>query len=201
MGIRCCRSLSRASRCSGGAGSCAAAGARSPACLAHPLARALADALAEGPCRPHICAHAMVSWLKLDPCWPLRRASAYFRPMARPPLGCLGGPRTPTPPRHRPRPCCALMAGPRAAPVLHCRERLSQLPDADNITIAYPDEGAWKRFHYQFGDYPEVRRRAPPPRPLAAPRPLLPQLRARARSRLGAPCPDRRAPAGRPSSL
>jgi len=37
-----------------------------------------------------------------------------------------------------------------------CRERLKQLPDASNITIAYPDEGAWKRFHYQFGDYPEV---------------------------------------------
>lgn len=37
------------------------------------------------------------------------------------------------------------------------RERLKQLPDADNITIAYPDEGAWKRFKYQFGDYPEVR--------------------------------------------
>jgi len=36
------------------------------------------------------------------------------------------------------------------------RERLKQLPDADNITIAYPDEGAWKRFKYQFGDYPEV---------------------------------------------
>lgn len=37
------------------------------------------------------------------------------------------------------------------------RERLRQLPDSNNITIAYPDEGAWKRFHYQFGDYPEVR--------------------------------------------
>lgn len=36
------------------------------------------------------------------------------------------------------------------------RERLRSLPDAENITIAYPDEGAWKRFHYQFGDYPEV---------------------------------------------
>ena len=36
------------------------------------------------------------------------------------------------------------------------RERLQSLPDAHNITIAYPDEGAWKRFHYQFGDYPEV---------------------------------------------
>eukprot|EP00195_Chlamydomonas_chlamydogama_P015597 CAMPEP_0202902958 /NCGR_PEP_ID=MMETSP1392-20130828/19650_1 /ASSEMBLY_ACC=CAM_ASM_000868 /TAXON_ID=225041 /ORGANISM="Chlamydomonas chlamydogama, Strain SAG 11-48b" /LENGTH=355 /DNA_ID=CAMNT_0049589863 /DNA_START=336 /DNA_END=1403 /DNA_ORIENTATION=+ len=37
-------------------------------------------------------------------------------------------------------------------------ERLRQLPDRDNITIAYPDEGAWKRFHYQFKaeGYPEV---------------------------------------------
>ncbi len=41
--------------------------------------------------------------------------------------------------------------------LMRCRKRLSQLPDAENITIAYPDEGAWKRFHYQFGDYPEVR--------------------------------------------
>ncbi|GFR52528.1 hypothetical protein Agub_g15101 [Astrephomene gubernaculifera] len=29
-------------------------------------------------------------------------------------------------------------------------ERLRQLPDRDLVTIAYPDEGAWKRFHYQF---------------------------------------------------
>ena len=42
------------------------------------------------------------------------------------------------------------------------RERLQSLPDADNITIAYPDEGAWKRFHYQFGDYPEVRLKRSP---------------------------------------
>ncbi|PNW78505.1 hypothetical protein CHLRE_09g394550v5 [Chlamydomonas reinhardtii] len=37
-------------------------------------------------------------------------------------------------------------------------ERLRQLPDRDSITIAYPDEGAWKRFHYQFKSegYPEV---------------------------------------------
>lgn len=37
-------------------------------------------------------------------------------------------------------------------------DRLRALPDHDNITIAYPDEGAWKRFHYQFKDegYPEV---------------------------------------------
>lgn len=37
------------------------------------------------------------------------------------------------------------------------RERLNTLPDRDLITIAYPDEGSWKRFHYQFGDYQEVR--------------------------------------------
>ena len=36
------------------------------------------------------------------------------------------------------------------------KERLNALPDAENITIAYPDEGAWKRFHSQFGEYPEV---------------------------------------------
>lgn len=37
-------------------------------------------------------------------------------------------------------------------------DRLRTLPDHSNITIAYPDEGAWKRFHYQFKDegYPEV---------------------------------------------
>ncbi|GLC36175.1 ribose phosphate diphosphokinase subunit prs4 [Pleodorina starrii] len=37
-------------------------------------------------------------------------------------------------------------------------ERLRQLPDKESITIAYPDEGAWKRFHYQFKSegYPEV---------------------------------------------
>ena len=37
-------------------------------------------------------------------------------------------------------------------------DRLRRLPDHDRVTIAYPDEGAWKRFHYQFKDegYPEV---------------------------------------------
>jgi len=37
-------------------------------------------------------------------------------------------------------------------------DKLRQLPDHDKITIAYPDEGAWKRFHYQFKNegYPEV---------------------------------------------
>ena len=36
------------------------------------------------------------------------------------------------------------------------RQVLRQLDDSENITVAYPDEGAWKRFHYQFDDYPEV---------------------------------------------
>lgn len=37
-------------------------------------------------------------------------------------------------------------------------ERLRRLPDYQDVTIAYPDEGAWKRFHLQFRDegYPEV---------------------------------------------
>ena len=34
------------------------------------------------------------------------------------------------------------------------KERIAQLQD---VTIAYPDEGAWKRFHSQFEQYPEVR--------------------------------------------
>lgn len=29
-------------------------------------------------------------------------------------------------------------------------------PAAPRVTIAYPDEGAWKRFHYQFRDFEEV---------------------------------------------
>lgn len=41
------------------------------------------------------------------------------------------------------------------------KEYLVRLPDADNITIAYPDEGAWKRFHAQLGEYPEVTRLSP----------------------------------------
>ncbi|KAK2075995.1 hypothetical protein QBZ16_001331 [Prototheca wickerhamii] len=36
------------------------------------------------------------------------------------------------------------------------RERLKKLPDQDKITIAYPDEGAWKRFHFQFSGYEEI---------------------------------------------
>lgn len=35
-------------------------------------------------------------------------------------------------------------------------ERLKALSDYDNITIAYPDEGSWKRFHYQFKGFPEI---------------------------------------------
>ena len=38
-------------------------------------------------------------------------------------------------------------------------ERIKALDDVESITIAYPDEGAWKRFHSQFLDYPEVGRR------------------------------------------
>lgn len=36
------------------------------------------------------------------------------------------------------------------------RKRLLQLSDHEDITIAYPDEGAWKRFHLQLADYPEA---------------------------------------------
>mmetsp|Transcript_8218 Transcript_8218/g.27007 ORF Transcript_8218/g.27007 Transcript_8218/m.27007 type:complete len:329 (+) Transcript_8218:111-1097(+) len=35
-------------------------------------------------------------------------------------------------------------------------KRIKMLPDASNVTIAYPDEGAWKRFHNFFNEYPEV---------------------------------------------
>ncbi|KAF3332765.1 ribose-phosphate pyrophosphokinase 4 isoform X1 [Carex littledalei] len=34
--------------------------------------------------------------------------------------------------------------------------RIRQLPDADNITIAFPDDGAWKRFHKQLLHFPMV---------------------------------------------
>ena len=65
--------------------------------------------------------------------------------------------------------CCAVLTCPALPPpppqvlplfesgIPRLRRRLSPLPDSDSIVIAYPDEGAWKRFHYQFGDYPEVR--------------------------------------------
>jgi phosphoribosylpyrophosphate synthetase len=36
-------------------------------------------------------------------------------------------------------------------------KRLASLEgDSKNVTVAYPDEGAWKRFHYQFSGIPEV---------------------------------------------
>ncbi|WOL05227.1 ribose-phosphate pyrophosphokinase 4 isoform X1 [Canna indica] len=35
-------------------------------------------------------------------------------------------------------------------------QRLRELPDADNITIAFPDDGAWKRFHKQLLHFPMV---------------------------------------------
>ena len=34
---------------------------------------------------------------------------------------------------------------------------LRTLPDGMNVAIAYPDEGAWKRFHWQFEAFPEAR--------------------------------------------
>ncbi|MQL82330.1 hypothetical protein Taro_014808 [Colocasia esculenta] len=36
------------------------------------------------------------------------------------------------------------------------KQRLQQLPDADNITIAFPDDGAWKRFYKLFLHFPMV---------------------------------------------
>jgi hypothetical protein len=41
-----------------------------------------------------------------------------------------------------------------AIPLL--KARLLSHPDIDIISIAYPDEGAWKRFHKQFADFEEV---------------------------------------------
>ena len=35
-------------------------------------------------------------------------------------------------------------------------KKLQELDDFDNVTIAYPDEGAWKRFHYLLKAFPEV---------------------------------------------
>ncbi|CAN1351816.1 Ribose-phosphate pyrophosphokinase 4 [Linum perenne] len=37
------------------------------------------------------------------------------------------------------------------------KQRLSQLPGSDKIVIAFPDDGAWKRFHNLLDDYPTVR--------------------------------------------
>ncbi|CAK9221595.1 unnamed protein product [Sphagnum troendelagicum] len=36
------------------------------------------------------------------------------------------------------------------------KHRLHQLPDANNISIAFPDEGAWKRFHKQLQHFPTI---------------------------------------------
>ncbi|KAM3270291.1 ribose-phosphate pyrophosphokinase 4 isoform X2 [Capsicum chacoense] len=35
-------------------------------------------------------------------------------------------------------------------------KRLQQLPDSDNISIAFPDDGAWKRFHKQLQHFPMI---------------------------------------------
>ncbi|EFJ16270.1 hypothetical protein SELMODRAFT_268420 [Selaginella moellendorffii] len=36
------------------------------------------------------------------------------------------------------------------------KHRLHQLPDSTNVTIAFPDEGAWKRFNKQFEHFPTI---------------------------------------------
>ncbi|KAK2983347.1 hypothetical protein RJ640_016085 [Escallonia rubra] len=36
------------------------------------------------------------------------------------------------------------------------KNRLQQLPDSDNITVAFPDDGAWKRFHKQLQHFPTI---------------------------------------------
>ncbi|XP_078440735.1 phosphoribosyltransferase family protein isoform X2 [Wolffia australiana] len=36
------------------------------------------------------------------------------------------------------------------------KQRLQQLPDTDNVTIAFPDDGAWKRFYKLFPDHPMI---------------------------------------------
>ncbi|CAN0897331.1 Ribose-phosphate pyrophosphokinase 4 [Linum grandiflorum] len=36
------------------------------------------------------------------------------------------------------------------------KQRLNQLPGSDKIVIAFPDDGAWKRFHNLLDDYPTV---------------------------------------------
>lgn len=36
------------------------------------------------------------------------------------------------------------------------KQRLHQLPDADDVVIAFPDDGAWKRFHKLLDRYPVV---------------------------------------------
>ncbi|KAH7570345.1 hypothetical protein ACOSP7_018424 [Xanthoceras sorbifolium] len=36
------------------------------------------------------------------------------------------------------------------------KQRLQELPDSDNISIAFPDDGAWKRFHKQLQHFPMI---------------------------------------------
>ncbi|KAG5597403.1 hypothetical protein H5410_038635 [Solanum commersonii] len=36
------------------------------------------------------------------------------------------------------------------------KQRLQQLPESEKIVIAFPDDGAWKRFYKQLGHYPAV---------------------------------------------
>ncbi|CAH1433880.1 unnamed protein product [Lactuca virosa] len=36
------------------------------------------------------------------------------------------------------------------------KSRLQQLPDSENISIAFPDDGAWKRFHKQLQHFPVI---------------------------------------------
>ncbi|XP_015880141.2 ribose-phosphate pyrophosphokinase 4 isoform X1 [Ziziphus jujuba] len=36
------------------------------------------------------------------------------------------------------------------------KQRLHQLPDSDKIVVAFPDDGAWKRFHKQLDHFPAV---------------------------------------------
>ncbi|VFQ84141.1 unnamed protein product [Cuscuta campestris] len=36
------------------------------------------------------------------------------------------------------------------------KQRILQLPDHDKIVVAFPDDGAWKRFYKQFSNYPAV---------------------------------------------
>ncbi|KAG5067881.1 hypothetical protein JHK85_000258 [Glycine max] len=36
------------------------------------------------------------------------------------------------------------------------KRRLQDLPDSDNISVAFPDDGAWKRFHKQLQHFPTI---------------------------------------------
>ncbi|EXB77040.1 Ribose-phosphate pyrophosphokinase 4 [Morus notabilis] len=36
------------------------------------------------------------------------------------------------------------------------KQRLHKLPDSDKIVVAFPDDGAWKRFHKQLDHFPTV---------------------------------------------